>query len=88
MAVRVRKNIWTLQPLTATPGTPWDPTVEWYARAIRAMQARPIKSPTSWKYQAAIHAYDSGTPPNTEPINTLPPAAERARFWTQCQHNS
>ena len=88
MAVRVRKNIWTLQPLTAAPGTPWDPTVEWYARAVRAMQARPIKSPTSWKYQAAIHEYENGTAPNTEPLNTLPSSTERARFWTQCQHNS
>src|SRR5215218_4148573 len=33
----------------------WPPTLEWYARAVRAMQARPLEDPLSWRYQAAIH---------------------------------
>ncbi len=42
-----------------------DPTVDLYRRAIRVMKTRPLRDPTSWRYQAAIHDYpfnDGGTP--------------------------
>ena len=44
MAVRIRRNAGTL----AT----WDPILEWYAKAVREMQSRPITDPASWRYQA------------------------------------
>jgi tyrosinase len=86
--VRIRKNVWKLNPLDSNPGTPWDPILLWYAKAVAHMQTRPIGNPASWEYQAAIHEYNLGQPPNTQPVNTLPSAADRARFWTQCQHQS
>jgi tyrosinase len=42
-----------------------DPTVDLYRRAIGVMKTRPLRDPTSWRYQAAIHDYpfnDGGTP--------------------------
>jgi tyrosinase len=40
-----------------------DQTVAWYAFAVDAMQRRPADDPTSWSYQAALHATPSGSPP-------------------------
>ncbi|MGB8200305.1 MAG: tyrosinase family protein [Pseudonocardiaceae bacterium] len=53
---------------------PWGPVTTGYARAVAAMQARPVDDPTSWAYQAAIH----GT------YATVPAGAEA----NQCQHAS
>src|SRR6516225_8626653 len=42
-----------------------DPTDDLYRRAIGVMKTRPLRDPTSWRYQAAIHDYpfnDGGTP--------------------------
>jgi len=64
----------------------WDPILEWYAAAIAEMQRRPIDDPRSWRYQAAIHDYVVGGEPNPQPGDALPSAAERRRFWAQCQH--
>jgi len=84
-----RLNVWKLKPNNpASPSGPWDPTIEWYAKAVREMQRRPISNPTSWKYQAAIHEYQQGVPPNNEPVSTLPSPADRGQFWNQCQHQS
>ncbi len=40
-----------------------DQTVAWYAWAIATMQQRPANDPTSWSYQAALHATHSTSPP-------------------------
>ncbi|HZN70830.1 MAG TPA: tyrosinase family protein [Micromonosporaceae bacterium] len=64
----VRRDVWTLQS-----AAPWDPITIAYARAVRTMQARPMSDPTSWAFQAAIHA-SFVTPAN--------PA------WNGCQHAS
>jgi len=78
--VRTRKDVWKL----AT----WDPILKWYAAAIAEMQRRPISDPRSWRYQAAIHDYVMGRDPNEQQGEALPGAAERRRFWAQCQHFS
>jgi len=75
MALRIRKDAWKLPP--------WDPAFEWYAKAVGAMQARPISDPRSWRYQAAIHDYVAAADPAPGP---LPPAAHQQRYWRQCQH--
>lgn len=62
----VRRDVWTLS-------TTWDPVTEAYARAVRAMQARPASDPTSWTFQAAIHGSF------TTPANPL---------WNGCQHGT
>lgn len=79
-AVRVRSDVWGLDE--------WDDTLLWYARAIADMQTRPIADPTSWRYQAAIHAYDRNRDPYAHPTDQLPNAGDRQRFWNQCQHSS
>lgn len=80
--VRVRRNVWDLV------SDPNDKTLEWYARAVAAMQARPISDYRSWRYQAAIHEYNRRFDPFAQPTDELPSAADQERFWTQCQHNS
>lgn len=65
----VRRDVWTLRA-----DDPWDPITEAFARAVAVMQARPATDPTSWAYQAAIHAT----------FATPPPGAP----WNGCQHQS
>lgn len=76
--VRIRKDVYKLPA--------GDKTLEWYGKAIAAMKARPIKDPTSWRYQAAIHGWPPGGP--IPPAAQLPSAADRTKFWNQCQHGS
>jgi tyrosinase len=76
---RTRRDVWQL-------GT-WDPILLWYAKAVAAMQARPIIDPASWRYQAAIHGYDPNQDPNPTNVS-FPSSANQARFWNQCQHSS
>src|SRR5216684_2965115 len=79
-----RMNLWGL-------GDDWNPTMLWYARAVRDLQKRPITDATSWTYLAAMHGFDPdlwqgyGYIDSTTP---LPPAAARRRDWDQCQHQS
>jgi tyrosinase len=79
--VRIREDLWKLPK--------WDDTLVWYARAIRKMWERRLDDPTSWRYQAAIHAYDPGHPE----IRRLArqgdrPPPDAANAWTQCQHGT
>ncbi len=85
MAVRVRRNVYSLRP---TGPDPWHPDLLWYARAISAMQDRPIADPTSWRYQAAIHDYVRDWDPLASPGDVMPTQAEQDRYWGQCQHFS
>ena len=72
-------------------GPGWNPTMLWYAKGVRALQARPFTDKTSWLFFAAMHGFQStvwqtfGAITATTP---LPPAAVRSRFWDQCQHQS
>jgi hypothetical protein len=68
MAPLVRQNIWSLQS-----GTTWHPIVLAYAQAVRVMKSRPASDPTSWAFQAAIHASF------TSPAHLN---------WNKCQHRS
>ena len=82
MAIRIRKNVWKLTPLSASDA--WHPDLLGYAIAIADMQTRPITDPTSWTYQAAIHGFD----PDAHAGQTLPSQSHQDRFWNQCQHAS
>lgn len=77
MAVRTRRDAWKLPT--------WDPTLLWYARAVRAMRNRPATDPRSWWYQAGIHDFNVNGTPTPAPI---PSVNERQKFWRQCQHFS
>jgi tyrosinase len=63
-----RQDIWTLEEQQ-----PWHPITEAYAVAIGAMQKRGAADPTSWAYQAAVHALSAG---------------RSDKFRDQCQHGS
>ncbi len=84
MAIRIRKNVLTLIDAQGQ----WHPDLLWYARAITEMKKRPIADHTSWRYQAAIHDYVRQQDPLAHASDLLPSAAERQRFWGQCQHFS
>src|SRR6478609_8049682 len=88
-----------------TRGNAWNrggdfanPDLLWYAKGVRAMQARALDDPASWWFFAAIHGqYVSrhtfpgwGSLPSVQPIPTVPlPAANVSKkFWDQCQHQS
>jgi hypothetical protein len=68
-AVLVRRDIWILES-----ADPWDPVTLAYAKAVKALQARPLADPTSWGYLSAVHGRTGAV---------LPGAT-----WNQCQHGS
>jgi tyrosinase len=77
-----RRDVWEL-----SEEDPWHPIIEWYARAVTAMQGRDgtalppddfvPSDPTSWRYLAAIH----GT-------NIERSRWPRGATWNECQHFS
>jgi tyrosinase len=77
---RIRKDVYKL---AAT-----DKTLEWYGRAITEMKKRPLKDPTSWRYQAAIHGYVRSQDPYAKSGESMPSSSEQTKFWNQCQHGS
>jgi tyrosinase len=86
MSIQLRQSAWKLKPFQ--PDDEWDPVFEWYAKGVAEMQARPIGDPTSWRYQAAVHAYDRQRDPFRQTGDQLPSQADQNRFWNQCQHAS
>src|SRR5690242_15811795 len=80
-AVRIRRNVLTLNG----PGDDLD----WYAKAVAVLRARPIKDPTSWRYLAAVHGYPGhGSDPFARAGESLPSVTDQRRFWNQCQHQT
>src|SRR5581483_4272837 len=61
--LRIRRDVWKLPP--------GDTTLEWYGKAVAELQTRPISDPTSWRYQAAIHEYNTATDPFRSPNERL-----------------
>jgi hypothetical protein len=78
--VRVRKDVYKLAST--------DKTLDWYGKAIHELAKRPIKDPTSWRYQAAIHGYSRSEDPLKKSSDVLPSSADQSKFWNQCQHGS
>jgi tyrosinase len=85
MATYVRTNVYE------NGGDFSNPTLLWYARGVKAMNARPIADPTSWKFFAAIHGINKplwthyGYLSSSDP---MPPQSEIGLFWDQCQHGT
>jgi tyrosinase len=77
---RIRKDVWRLPA--------GDKTLEWYGKAVTEMKKKPLNDPTSWRYQGAIHGYFRADDPLKKSGESLPSAANQAKFWSQCQHNS
>lgn len=79
-----REDVWNA-------GDGWSEPLTWYAKGVRALQARPLADPTSWRFLAAMHGFD----PKTwhafgyyDPAEALPSKADRDRYWSKCQHQS
>lgn len=72
-----RRDVWEL----GSDSEPWqDPSLEWYARAIVAMQERngtDFSDPTCWRYLAEVHGASIAQ-------SNWP----RGATWNECQHSS
>jgi tyrosinase len=74
--LRTRHDVWKLPA--------GDTTLEWYGKAVTQLKTLPISTPTSWRYQAAIHDYNPATDPLRSPSDITP--ADAGTYWAQCQH--
>ncbi|MET0887655.1 MAG: tyrosinase family protein [Mycetocola sp.] len=82
--VRVRHEVNSL-------GAGWPDTLLWYAKAIKAMQARPFATKTSWRFLAAMHGWHPVVWRQFGVIGANEPAPSnvvQTRFMNQCQHQS
>ena len=73
--VRVREDVWRL-----SAADPWHPTMLWYARGVRSLQARNgsnFADPRSWRHLAETHGTDIPKPQR-------PPGNK----WDSCEHGS
>jgi tyrosinase len=79
-----RKNVWEL-------GGDWADPILWYARGVKAMKARALAEPTSWRFYGGIHGFyqpwwqQLGYLNSTEP---MPSNSDVTAYWDQCQHGS
>ena len=81
----IRKDAWNLSKVST-----WDPndqTLLWYAKAVGELSTRPATDPTSWRFQGAIHDYQTSFDPFVG-LGPVPTQAIQDRFWGQCQHGS
>lgn len=78
----IRKDAWKLSTIST-----WEPTLLWYAKAVGEMSSRPASDPTSWRFQAGVHGYDSRTDPFVN-LGQTPSQAVQEKFWNKCQHGS
>ncbi len=71
----------------ASFGNGWSPDLEWYARAVGALSAKPISDPTSWAALAALHGIDAS---GWQAVGILPsgPLPAIRPEWNQCQHGN
>jgi len=79
-----RRNVWEL-------GGDWADPILWYARGIKALKARPLKDPTSWRFYGGIHGIDAqlwGQLGYLSPNEPTPSSADIKAYWNQCQHGS
>src|SRR5262245_61587287 len=75
-----------------------DPIIVFYRQAIGVMKTRPLRDPSSWRYQAAIHDYplnvSTTASRRNDPVNPDPNAVDadfplpgdRDTFWRKCEH--
>lgn len=72
-------------------GAVWNDTMLWYAKAVRELLKRPVTKKASWRYLAAMHDIDQAAWIRLGYLTAgeaLPGAAERGRYWSQCQHQT
>lgn len=75
-ALNVRRDVWAL-----TREDPWHPTIQWYARGVRALQGITDEAdPRSWIHLANIHG--------TVTPRMQWPSGIGKHTWNACQHGS
>jgi tyrosinase len=80
----IRQNVWDLEDDWAEP-------IYWYARGVKAMQARALDDPLSWRFYGAIHGADRQLWQFFGFLganDTWPSLQVRNTYWAQCQHGS
>jgi tyrosinase len=80
----LRKNVWEL-------GGDWADPILWYARGVKAMRARPLNDPTSWRFFGAIHGMDQRLWRRLGYLTEqdhMPSRHDIQTYWDQCQHGS
>src|SRR6185436_11997060 len=85
MATYTRTNVY------ANGGTFSDPTILWYARGVKAMNARALADPLGWRFFGGIHGFDRAmwtALGYLKSSDKLPSGTLQKRFWKQCQHGS
>jgi len=92
MATYTRKNAWS------NGGTFSNTDLLWYAKGVGVMMKRPLNSPDSWWFFAAIHGQEIALnqfpgwgflpAPPAVPTTPQPTAAVKKLYWDQCQHQS
>ena len=81
--MHTRKNVWL--------GGDWAAPILWYARGVKAMKAKKLADPTSWRFYGAIHGYNAEAWKAFGYLSSSdqqPSQADRKRYWKQCQHGS
>jgi tyrosinase len=79
-----RQNVWEL-------GGDWADPILWYARGVKAMKARALSEPTSWRFFGAMHGFDQDLWSSLGYLNESdqPPSdSDMKTYWDQCQHGS
>lgn len=90
----IRRNVHRL-------GDDWADDILWYARAVKALKARPLAQNTSWLFYAGIHGAHgdlSRFVPGLDnlweyygiidPTTPRPSQSDQDVYWNQCQHQS
>ena len=70
-------------------GGPWSPEMEWYARAVRALNTRAFSNRTSWLFFGAIHGinYNGWVTQNILASTAPAPSqSDQRNLLNQCQH--
>jgi tyrosinase len=79
-----RRNVFEL-------GGDWADPILWYARGVKAMMARGLNEPTSWRFYGAIHGFNRAMWQQVGAFTAGEPQPSRTdiqTYWEQCQHGS
>ena len=72
-------------------GDDWADPILWYAKGVSAMQSRPLKDRTGWRFWGGMHGFDASSWEAHGYLSAgdAPPSgADANQFWRQCQHGS
>ena len=83
-ATYTRQNVYSL-------GNDWADPILWYARGVKAMNARALNDPLGWRFFAGIHGLDQTLWTQLGYLSSsdqMPSSADFKLYWEQCQHGT